>query len=65
MTTSSDQTSPSPETPSNEGWGELTATLSPESTEVLDRWMIEQLRDLETRLDEFVSPRSLCKSLRG
>ncbi|TWU39283.1 hypothetical protein [Novipirellula artificiosorum] len=62
MTTSSEHRAPTPE----EGtWHALTATLSPQSTDQFDEWVSEQLQDLEEHLREFVSPRSLQKSLRG
>ncbi|TWT79239.1 hypothetical protein CA13_06370 [Planctomycetes bacterium CA13] len=62
MTTSSKNLTPKPD---DGNWNELTATLSIESTDRFDEWMTEQLTVLEERLNEFVSPRSLHKNLRG
>ncbi|WP_339943910.1 hypothetical protein [Novipirellula rosea] len=63
MTTSSDlKTSPNP---SDERWHALSATISPESTDVFGQWVSDQLKELEARLGDFESPRSVCHNLRG
>ncbi|EMI16577.1 hypothetical protein RMSM_06500 [Rhodopirellula maiorica SM1] len=63
MTTSSDlKTSPNP---SDERWHALAATISPESTDVFGQWVSDQLKELEARLGDFESPRSVCHNLRG
>ncbi len=63
MTTSSDHRTPAP-APCGKHWNELTATLSPESTEEFGTWLSKQLTALEERMDAFVTPHSLRKSLR-
>lgn len=69
MTTSSDHQNPSSPQPSEnwsggEHWFELTATLSPESTEEFGEWLRDELAALENELDLFVTPNSLLKSIR-
>ena len=61
MTTSSDHRSHSP-TPDGEHWSELTATLTPESTECLSDWLSEDLAALEDELRIYVTPNSLRRS---
>ena len=63
MTTSSDHRTPSAPQPSGEHWYELTATLSPESTEEFGDWLSQELLGLETELDSYMTPRSLRKGL--
>jgi hypothetical protein len=64
MTTSSDHLTKSTPRPSGAHWHELTATLSPESKEKFGDWLSQQLAELESELDSFVTPNSLLKSLR-
>ncbi len=70
MTTSSDHRNPSssPQPSANwaggEHWFELTATLSPESTEEFGEWLSESLAIMEDELDSFITPNSLHKSFR-
>ncbi len=69
MTTSSDHRNPSSPQPSEnwgsgEHWFELTATLSPESTEQFGEWLKDELSSLENELDSFITPNSLRKSIR-
>jgi len=64
MTTSSEHSTPASPRPSGRHWSELTATLSAESTLVLDQWLDDDLQRLERELHRFVTPNSLKKSLR-
>lgn len=50
--------------PAGEHWFEMTATLSPQSTARLGRWIETELALLEDELSDFVTPGSLKKSLR-
>ena len=50
--------------PAGEHWFEMTATLSPQSTARLGRWIEAELASLEDELSDFVTPGSLKKSLR-
>ena len=56
---------PAPARPRLEGdhWTELMATLSNESTEILGSWIDNELAKMQRKLDSFVSPNSLHKSL--
>ena len=64
MTTSSDHRTPSAPRPGGSGhWGELTATLSAESTEQFGNWLSRELEALTESLDHFASPQSQLKSL--
>ncbi|MGB7343720.1 MAG: hypothetical protein WBD20_05885 [Pirellulaceae bacterium] len=68
MPTSSEKRSPNDLKLEGKHWNDLIAVLSPKSTESLDSfdaWMSAQLTDLESKLAEFSSPRSIKKSLRG
>jgi hypothetical protein len=62
MTTSSDHRSPAPPEPHGEHWYELTATLCRQSTEVFADWLSDELKELEDRLEAFVTPNSRRKS---
>ena len=68
MTTSSDHRNPSSPQPrenwGGEHWFELTATLSPESTQEFGEWLRDELSTLEDELDSFTTPNSLRKSIR-
>ncbi len=64
MTTSSENCVPSAPRPEGNHWSELTASL-PESVATLDRWMDDQLEQLEMEQRAFVTHRSLRKNLRG
>ena len=57
---------PTPAKPRFEGyhWDELTATLSCESIEILAAWMERDLAEMEQKLESYVTPNSLLKSLR-
>jgi hypothetical protein len=59
---SNHQTTPKPK-PSGHHWSELTATLSGQTTEVIDDWMDCQLADLEAKLASYITPNSLRKGL--
>lgn len=67
MKTSSDHRDPTKphSAPSwtGEHWFEMTATLSPESTEAFAQWLNEELTALEEELDSFVTPNSLRRSM--
>ena len=69
MKTSSDHQYPSSPQPrenwaGGEHWFELTATLSPESTEKFADWLTLELSAMEEELDSFVTPNSLHRSIR-
>jgi len=68
MPTSSEKQSPDNPKLEGEHWNDLIAVLHPkshDSIESLDAWMSDQLTDLETKLAEFSSNRSIKKALRG
>lgn len=64
MTTSSDHRTPATPRPCGEHWFELTATLSRESTEAFGDWLSYELKQLEDRLEAYVTPNSRRKSRR-
>ena len=57
-------TNPTTPRPTGEHWRELAATLSPERTDELSRWMECELQTLEQRLSAYVTGNSLRRSLR-
>ncbi len=66
MTTSSDHNSQTPPaaTPTSRHWQEVTDSLSQSATKRFGEWIDARLADLETSQADFVTGRSLLKSLR-
>lgn len=57
-------TNPTTPRPTGEHWRELAATLSPERTDELSRWLESELQTLELRLSAYVTGDSLRRSQR-
>jgi hypothetical protein len=57
-------TNPTTPRPTGEHWRELAATLSPERTDELSRWMESELQTLELQLAAYVTGDSLRRSQR-